>query len=191
MTIPGTNENTAEVYFDHEKNDLFLIKDSKHIPFRKWPQDIVSIFYNELLDDPVAIETLHNYHSQDWLFEFIKCRYGAFDCNADLINNKINDNQEYFQCGKRSTCSYEGKRCNEVVAINGVLSKREIQIANCIANGLECPEIAEQLFISASTVATHRENIKYKIGVKNIAGISTWVNKRGLFQKLETAVPAT
>lgn len=49
----------------------------------------------------------------------------------------------------------------------GLLSKREISILKLVAAGKSSPEIAEELFISAETVQTHRRNIKQKLGVSN------------------------
>ncbi len=51
----------------------------------------------------------------------------------------------------------------------GNLTKREIQIIDLIADGLNNFKIAEELNISNRTVDTHRTNILKKTGVKNVA----------------------
>ena len=48
------------------------------------------------------------------------------------------------------------------------LSNREIQIADLIVSGLTSPAIADQLFISLSTVKTHRKNIYKKLGIHSM-----------------------
>ncbi len=45
------------------------------------------------------------------------------------------------------------------------LTKREIEIIKCVANGLTSTEMAEKLFISEHTVRTHRKNILKKTGL--------------------------
>jgi DNA-binding NarL/FixJ family response regulator len=50
-----------------------------------------------------------------------------------------------------------------------VLSKREKEILNLIAEGLTNLEISKQLFISIDTVDTHRKNLYAKLNVKNTA----------------------
>ncbi|WP_228084925.1 helix-turn-helix transcriptional regulator [Mucilaginibacter sp. JRF] len=48
-----------------------------------------------------------------------------------------------------------------------LLSKREVSILQLVAKGKSSPEIAEELFISAETVQTHRRNIKQKLGISS------------------------
>ncbi|WP_080059495.1 response regulator transcription factor [Spirosoma aerolatum] len=52
-----------------------------------------------------------------------------------------------------------------------VLSKREKEILNLICQEYSSAQIAEKLFISVSTVDTHRQNIMIKLGVSNTVGL--------------------
>lgn len=52
-----------------------------------------------------------------------------------------------------------------------VITKREQEILNLVANGRKSNEIAEMLFISTRTVESHRYNIMQKLGIKNAAGL--------------------
>jgi DNA-binding NarL/FixJ family response regulator len=49
------------------------------------------------------------------------------------------------------------------------LTRREKEVLTLIAEGNTNPEIAEQLFISADTVNSHRKNLLAKLEVKNTA----------------------
>jgi DNA-binding NarL/FixJ family response regulator len=60
------------------------------------------------------------------------------------------------------------------------LSERELEIITLIAEGLTNNQIAEQLFLSAHTINTHRKNIMAKLGVKNTAGIVMYAVKTNL-----------
>jgi DNA-binding CsgD family transcriptional regulator len=48
-----------------------------------------------------------------------------------------------------------------------LLSPTELRIAAMIKNGLSNSEIASQLFISESTVKTHRKNIRRKLNLRD------------------------
>lgn len=60
------------------------------------------------------------------------------------------------------------------------LSKREIEVVKCVAEGLTSTEIAERLFISEHTVNTHRKNILKKLGLKNSSELVNFANENQL-----------
>lgn len=52
-----------------------------------------------------------------------------------------------------------------------VLTKREKQILQLIAEEYTTAEMAEKLFLSPNTIETHRKNLFLKFDVKNVAGL--------------------
>lgn len=60
------------------------------------------------------------------------------------------------------------------------LSKREIEIAKLIKDGMSSKEVASQLGISLKTVEVHRYNILRKLHFKNTAALVNFVNTNGL-----------
>lgn len=50
-----------------------------------------------------------------------------------------------------------------------VLTRREVEVLGLIAEGMTNQEIAEKLFVSSTTVITHRKNLMTKLGAKNTA----------------------
>lgn len=61
--------------------------------------------------------------------------------------------------------NYMDENVNVVKSENVILSSREKEILNLIAEGKTSKEIAEGLFIAKTTVDTHRKNIIRKIGI--------------------------
>lgn len=51
------------------------------------------------------------------------------------------------------------------------LTRREVEVLKLIADGLTNQEIAEKLFVSASTIDSHRKNLISKLNVKNTAAL--------------------
>lgn len=62
-----------------------------------------------------------------------------------------------------------------------VLTRRENEILRLIANGLTNPEIAEKLFLSLSTVDTHRKSLMRKLHIKNTALLVRYAFEHNLF----------
>lgn len=77
--------------------------------------------------------------------------------------------------------TYFGDRYSQNESINtvtfpenraiSVLSSREIEVLKLVAQEFSTSQIAEKLFVSISTVDSHRKNIMVKLGVDNIVGL--------------------
>lgn len=84
------------------------------------------------------------------------------------------DAQEIIEAIKAIT-SNKNFFCSNVLQFNkdleggvqGRLSMREVEILKLIAEGLTNNEIADKIFLSAHTVATHRKNLMKKFQAKN------------------------
>ena len=60
------------------------------------------------------------------------------------------------------------------------LTRRELEVADLVADGLSNPEIAARLFISVRTAQGHVENILRKLGFNSRSLIAAWVTERRL-----------
>jgi len=52
-----------------------------------------------------------------------------------------------------------------------VITRREKEVLELIAKGLTNPEIAEKLFVSITTIETHRKNLLHKLNANNTASL--------------------
>ncbi|MHA4808714.1 response regulator transcription factor [Flavitalea flava] len=82
----------------------------------------------------------------------------------------IGDREEDF----RSTITIEDKQIDEI------LSRRELEVLKLICREYSNAEIAEKLFLSVSTVETHRKNLIAKLGVNNTVGLVKFALKHKL-----------
>ncbi len=55
-----------------------------------------------------------------------------------------------------------------------LLTQRERTIVRLVSLGLTNKQIADQLYISAHTVITHRKNIINKLGIKSVSGLTVY-----------------
>ena len=76
----------------------------------------------------------------------------------------------------RATLTLEEKKAGDI------LSKREIEILTLICKEFSNAEIAEKLFLSVSTIETHRKNIISKLGVNNTVGLVRFALKNKLIE---------
>lgn len=77
---------------------------------------------------------------------------------------KVTEGEQYF-CSKFKKMNNRNKLQNEV------LSKREIDVLQSIAQGYSTKEIARLLYISENTVETHRQNLFSKLKAHNMADL--------------------
>jgi two-component system, NarL family, response regulator NreC len=62
----------------------------------------------------------------------------------------------------------------------GILTTRERQILEFVAHGFTSREIAEKVFLSISTVNTHRANIMQKLNIHDTAGLVRYAMQEGI-----------
>lgn len=65
----------------------------------------------------------------------------------------------------------QAMRKDNLIAQIPIITRREKEILCLIADGYTNPEIAEKLFISPSTVDSHRKNLLAKLNMKNTASL--------------------
>ncbi len=68
-------------------------------------------------------------------------------------------------------------KSNKDKITDNILSPREVEILQMIAEGLTSQKIAENLCISVKTVDTHRKKIMQKLGIHNTAGLVKYAIK--------------
>jgi DNA-binding NarL/FixJ family response regulator len=66
------------------------------------------------------------------------------------------------------------------VAEKSVLTRRELEILQLVAEGLSNGKIARQLWVTEQTVKFHLSNIYRKLGVANRTEASRWAHRHGL-----------
>jgi DNA-binding NarL/FixJ family response regulator len=82
----------------------------------------------------------------------------------------IGDRDEDF----RNTITIEDKQIDEI------LSRRELEVLRLICKEFSNAEIADKLFLSVSTVETHRKNLIAKLGVNNTVGLVKFALRNNL-----------
>lgn len=74
----------------------------------------------------------------------------------------------------RNTLTIEDKKITEI------LSRREIEVLKLVCKECSNADIAQRLFLSVSTVETHRKNLIAKLGVQNTVGLVKFALRNNL-----------
>jgi len=61
-----------------------------------------------------------------------------------------------------------------------LLTSREREVLQLLAEGLRTKEVSQKLALSVKTVETHRKKIMEKLGIQSIAGLTRYAVKEGL-----------
>jgi len=181
-TLPGIND--ANIDFIFCNNNMYILHNGNKIPFEQWPEWVIILLNMELSKNEsakLALDDLGLSDATERLKTFTCCNYGGYDNKPDLQAEHFNP--EYWNCGHRGNCKYEGRLC-KFLSINGqTITPREIQVIQHIESGLQDKEIAETLGISENTVKNHRSNIAHKLGLQNRTEISHFAHTYNLVKR--------
>jgi two-component system NarL family response regulator len=64
--------------------------------------------------------------------------------------------------------------------VRTLLTAREREVLQLLAEGLSSPEIGQRLFVATSTVETHRRNVMRKLGIHSVADLTKYAIREGL-----------
>jgi DNA-binding NarL/FixJ family response regulator len=75
---------------------------------------------------------------------------------------------------------YRTSLVDHKAAIDPVLTPREREVLQLVAEGWTSQEIAARLCVSERTVATHRQHLTEKLDIKSVAGLTKYAIRQGL-----------
>ncbi|WP_131535548.1 response regulator transcription factor [Pedobacter nototheniae] len=177
--IAGLVDKAVE-FFVH-RNEVYCVHDGRTYVFEEIPRWIIDIVEHDMLKHEDAIKALalwENLADEDYIRQYIICRFGGIDDEPDIDTKGVVHEAEYFDCGLRGTCKHEGKLCTAFKVANGYLTKMELAILKLI--NLPDKIIADRLSISTETVSTHQQNIRIKTGLKSKVELAIFAQKKGI-----------
>lgn len=106
-------------------------------------------------------------------------------CPFDELINAITtvvENKTYLSPSISETVvkDYLSKSSGEQIAQDNDLTSREREVLQLIAEGISTKDIAKKLFVSESTVNTHRRQIMEKLNIFSIAKLTKYAIQEGL-----------
>lgn len=176
----GIEDENIELYA--YGNELYAICQGKKIHFMDLPEDILDMFRDHLINNTKALKALAKLNlvnDNAILKQYAWCNWGGWDKKADFYDGG-KFGSEYWDCGQRGTCPFEGLICTGVKIGNGFLSRRELELVQHIATGKQDKEIAVLMNIAVTTISPFKEKIYQKIGLKKRTEIAVWAHKNNI-----------
>jgi DNA-binding NarL/FixJ family response regulator len=108
-------------------------------------------------------------------------KHCAYEELANAIHMVMN-NKSYLSSQIIGTVmnDYAAHAHTDKTSVFSMLSLREREILQLVAEGLTSEDIASRLFISIKTVSTHRRHIMKKINLKSVAELTRYAISEGL-----------
>lgn len=178
----------VEALLDGRRSGDFSISKFRenHKPIAEKLNEIKEILICHFTADSARVDLLNSL-----LFDIVVCE-------RDLITHCLLEDDIFvpaIEALERRTCvgiadeteDDDADAGSECLDDNGdiVLTPRERDIIACIARGMQNKEIADKLFLSVHTVATHRRNICAKLNIHSASGMTIYAILHGLISMAE------
>lgn len=165
------SDSRTEMFGCRTTKKVFFLESGKSLPFSEMNPLKRSLIFEQLLNDEVAMKDLKNLPLSEALERYAFCVYGSLDSEPDFITPEKLSKSDNFLCSSNCTC-LKWKTKNFIVN-DTVLSIRQIDILQHLASDLTDKEVAQKLFISESTLNTHKSNLFDIFNVNTKSGLIT------------------
>lgn len=132
----------------------------------------------------IALTMYQEMNMVETMFKNGSKAYLLKSCSRDELVNAINgvmNGIEYLDEQLRTDfADYLNKPLKKSEHTGPSVSKREKEVLQLISEEMTTSEIAKQLFISVTTVETHRKNMLKKLGLRNTAGLMRYAFEHSL-----------
>ncbi|HEY8398401.1 MAG TPA: response regulator transcription factor [Flavihumibacter sp.] len=168
-SLPSSDILLLDVNLPDMEEDALLKEIRKIRPEQK-------VIYLTLMRGTRYVHKLMKYQIQGYILknasvEELVSAINTVAAGGTYFSKEINviDNDQF-----RNTLTIEDRKVDEI------LSKREIEVLKLVCREYSNAEIAQQLFLSISTIETHRKNLIAKLGVQNTVGLVKFALRNNL-----------
>jgi len=164
----GITDGNTE-FFAHE-NEFKAFHKGEIIDFKNFPLEILNFIRKLYRKDFKAQKALTAWGitgNKERLKRYGMCMFGGLDNVPDLMSDGTYQSSEYWDCGRRGNCPFEGKICKPVEVKNGILTIKEIEVIQMLSLGDKEAVSAEKLGMAFNTLTNHKTAINNKMGTQS------------------------
>lgn len=184
-TIVGTLTDSRQVLSFLEANEIDLIVSDLHIPNfsgidltlqvkDKFPH--IKVVLLTMAEDGPTIRDAIKAGVNGYVLKKAGRDEIEKAIKAVMVGRKYFSEEVILELAANSETDLNDSRPETILHLTG----REIEILRLVAEEFSTNEIAEKVFISVSTVETHRANLMKKLNVKSVVGIVKFAIKHRL-----------
>ena len=174
--------NKGAIEFFAQDGEAWCFVDGEKMLVSEAPVRVHQMIRRDIEHHPGALQALESMNITDPIAQhehYTMCMHGELNFQPDFIDYKPNALDHEFTsliCGVQH-CAHRGILCQRIHGEYGNLTNREADILHLIGKGQHPSDMAQMLEISITTVRTHIENIKSKIGVDRLSGIAIFATQ--------------
>lgn len=182
---PGMIDSSIEFFFDGT-NTLFLT--NGHIGrISNVPEKIKKIIISEIKKDSEVEFILQDWfpkNNERQIEEFVKCRFGGLDFQADITESGQLQKGEYWDCPLRGKCKGEGKLCQHIRYNNQIIDSKEITLIKLLITDLTNNEISRIMNIPLGTIHLMKKNLYEKLEITTKQELALIAVKKNIAQPI-------
>lgn len=164
--LPGLMDGSIEFFIDTDK--LKAITNGSVIDFTQLSFSGIKILQQAIDSNPEVKLHLFDMHPNDKykrLEQFVKCRFGGLDYQADMSTDGLQDG-EFWPCPLRGSCASEGVLCKSVQFNGQRLDTKDINLVQQLATNNTNEVIAEQLSMPMGSLHLAKKKLYRKLGIQ-------------------------
>jgi two-component system nitrate/nitrite response regulator NarL len=142
-------------------------------------------FREELPQIKVLMLSMH--HDREYILPLVQSGASGYVLKDVSVNELIMAIDTVFQGGtyfsagaSQSLFTMPDKSPDALPSANESLTRRELDVLIALTSGHANKEVARRLNISVRTVETHRQNLKNKLDIHTLAGLTKYAIEQGL-----------
>ena len=164
--LPGILDESIEFFVDEDK--VKAISCGKLISFTELSFSHIQILEEEIeRDQKVKAHLLNLFPNNRYkrLEQFVKCRFGGLDYEADISSGSLQDG-EWWDCPIRGKCPSEGVLCKSVTYNGEKLDGTDISLAKLLATNYTNDVIATEMNLPLGSLHLAKKKLYRKLGVQ-------------------------
>lgn len=129
---------------------------------------IVEVLKAEINKDQSVVDALIQLHPNSeikQLEQFVSCRFGGLDYNADINDHSVQEG-EYWECPMRGSCPHEGILCKMPVYNNHRLDPQQVKLLQLTSTDMTNEVVAEMLNLPMGSLHKAKRILYQILGIQ-------------------------